>query len=464
MKNNKLDVFLHKWVYDAINDYDTDFFVATGGYGSAKSFSSWQWLYQKLRENPDCKRAFYTEPVYHLIKSVCINTFEAFADSIKLVEGKHFDINRSAPQTINLYNGKVKQEILLRSCQNPDVLVGFNSGYGVMDEAALCKEEAFFRLVARNRFQFKNKPQMMLPTTPEGINWFAENFDSDVLPHWKQLDKRVAKLIENIDGDVVITKRIRIETADNQKFLPAGYIANIKKTYGHNLNYLKSYLYGIFAPFSEGLAVENYNPKIHDLREHEKANPDDILFLTWDWNAKPLSWLAVSGKTKQGETEYKVHEESELGYSQIEDACIEFSIKCPVKEYQYTEIQIDGDPSGFNDSHKTRYNDFERVKKQLELLGFKNVHIQATASKMAEIDTLDALNKVFFENRCFVNFDLKDLKRSFSMTQLKENQRKIDKPAGENWSHKVDALKYLICRLESEGINRNKNKLRGFKI
>lgn len=461
----ELECFLHEWVDHAIDDKNSDFFIPTGGYGSAKSFGSWQWLYNGLAEYPDCKKAFYTEPVYHLINSVAIPTFESFAESIGLEPDRDYRIRRSAPQSIFLFNGDVEQEILLRSCQHPPSLVGFTTGRGVMDEAALCKEEAFLRLVARNRLQFRMKPQIMFPTTPEGINWFAEKFDSDSLPNWKPLTKRMAVLIESIEGELVQSKRIRIETRDNRKFLPSSFIPTLIQTYQHNPNYIKSYLYGYFAPFSTGLAVENYNPKLHDLQEHKKHDPEDILFLTWDWNAKPLSWIAVSAKENQfKQAEYTCHEESNLGYSQIEDSCVEFSVKFPLDTYQNTEIYIDGDPSGFNDSHKSPFDDFHRVKERLLDLGYKKVHIQATAKKMSQIDTLDCLNKVFYEDRCYLNFDLSDLKRSFAMTQMVENQRKIDKPSGENWTHKLDALKYLICRLELNGINKAKEQLRGFNL
>lgn len=458
------DVFLSRWVCHALDDYKSSLIAVTGGLGSSKSFGSWQWLYDRLVEFPDCKRAFYTEPAYHLIKSVAITTFEKFAESIGLKEGKHYKINRSAPQVIELFSKGNTQEILLRTCQNPEMIIGFNTGFGVMDEAASCKSDALSRLIARNRMQFNSIPQILCPTTPEGINWFAERFDSDTLADWKSIDDKVDVFLQLIDDQELITKRIKVHTEDNARFLPAGYIANLKQTYGHNQNYLKSYLYGIFAPFSEGLAVENYNPRIHDLVEEKLPNPNETIFLTWDWNAKPLSWIAVDAEYNEyKEMEYTCLAESELNYSQIEDCCIEFSVKFNPIRFQDTEIQIDGDPSGFNDSHKSRFNDFERVKDQLIKLGFKNVRIQATNRKMREIDTLDALNKVFFENRLFLN-KLKELKRSLMMTQLKKNERKIDKPASEDWTHKVDALKYLICRLELEGIKRGKDQLQGFRM
>lgn len=460
---NEREVFINRWVRHALQDYRSDLIAVTGGFGSAKSYGSWQWLYDRLVQFPDCKTAFYTEPVYHLLKSVTIPTFYKFAESIGLKENKHFRINKSPPQIIEIFNKKNRQEVLLRTCQNPEMLIGFNTGLGVMDEAASCKDEALSKLISRNRMVFAGKPQMLLPTTPEGINWFAERFDSDTLPNWARVTSRVAELRSVIDGIELFSKRIRVETADNAKYLPSGYIAALKQTYGFNPNFIKSYLFGYFAPFSQGLAVENYNPKIHDLRQREIAAPNQVIFLTLDWNANPISWLAITARINEfKQVEYTVNEESQLGYGQIDDAMIEFESKFPVGLYRDAEIQIDGDPSGFNDSHKTPYNDFKKTKMVLDNLGYRNVHIQATDKKMRQIDTLDSVNTVFYEDRLYLNPDIRELKRSLAMTQLVKNQRKIDKPAGEDWTHKLDALKYLICRLELEGINRMKQKLRGW--
>jgi hypothetical protein len=463
IKSDELKIKIPKWALNVLQDEVSSEIAVTGGYGSSKTFNGWIILLLKMLKYPKCKTGVFTEPVHHLIQSVAIKTFEEVVTLyFNWQEGIDYKINRSSPAVITIK--RTGQQILLLSTENPARLVGFKAGFILMDEAGSCKKEARERLIARLRDANVKKCQLILPSTPEGINYYAEIYDSDTLPGWENLTDTDHIHKKETTNGLYQKRRIRIKTADN-RHLPPNYVEQIQETYGHNPNYIKSYLYGIFAPFGEGLAVANYNPKIHELIDKKEFNPNDTLYLTWDWNANPMSWICLSCNLNYDKRkEYIIYDESELGYSQIPDACLEFKVKFPVEIYGKTDIFIDGDPAGFNESHKTKINDFKAVEKALLDLGYSNVYIQATSSKMREVDTLDALNKCFYENRIFLNPNLKQLKRSLMMTKLKANERKIDKPAKEDWTHKIDALKYLLFRLENDRIGNFKNRLKGFNI
>lgn len=455
------------WLAEAIKDNKSSQMCVTGGYGSQKSYSGWQWLLERVRQNPDCPTFFNTQPVHHLIRSASIKTFEAIADTYRLKEGKDYSINRSSPAFIKLHNKK-EQEILLLSVDNPDVLVAFSSGFGLADEIALCKEEAYRKLPARNRYNLGNGKinQILYTTTPEGLGWFSDIWNSDVLDGWDRSRSRdhIKTYIEAYTKQTMQIRRFRALTKENP-FNPPEYIANLYDTYAHNPNMVKSYLDGYFAPFATGLAVPNYNPALHDLRDEVKADPKNTLLMSWDWNSNPVSWVALTtAKNEFRKTEYILHEESSLGYSLIDDACLEFAVKFPVVDYGGTEILIYGDPAGFNKSWKTPLNDFAKVKSVLNKLGYKNVHIKAVHRPIPETETLDAINRAFYDNCVFINNHCIEIKKSLMQTKLKDNERKIDKPSGEKHTHKLDALKYVIYQVQQKENRTTQGEVKGFTI
>jgi hypothetical protein len=115
-----------------------------------------------------------------------------------------------------------KFEILFRSGDQPERIVGANLGFALIDEPALQSEEVFKRVLARVRDPKARRRQLALAGTPEGLNWFFE------------LSK---------DPNVHV---IRAKTKDNF-FLPPEYLSGLLDRY--TPEEIRAYTEGEFVSF-----------------------------------------------------------------------------------------------------------------------------------------------------------------------------------------------------------------------
>lgn len=441
------------WWGDAIMRDNTSSRIGVhAGYGASKSTTSWQIMLQRMMACPNVKYFCWTEPVYKLIKTIAVPKFKFIADDCYgLKEGRDYKISLGDTFYIDLL--PTKQRIFLFSCEKPENIVGFDTNFIVQDEAGLCKKEARQRMGSRlrdNRGFYK--PQLLQVGTPEGITDFAEVYDES---KYEWVENQTFKgrdytrqEYESRTGISIQYRTMRVTTFDNP-YMDAEYIAGIFSDYGFNENYIRSYVYGFFTPFAEGLACPSYNPKLHDLPERKEADPYRDLHLMFDFNANPISWITAQMHPmeiayQEFEDRYVIHDESELNYGMIPDSMIEFCVKYPVDRYQHTKIIVDGDRSGYQTSHLSRFNSYETIKDELTKLGYKNVHINASRKVIMESDSIEAINKFFYENKGYLNPALKQLKQSLQSVTLKPNERKLLKTSKDTITHKFDAIKYWV--------------------
>lgn len=427
------------WVGDAMNDTETSVFAVTAGLGSGKTHGDAQWHHYLTTINNECRFSGFLEPTYQKINDAAIPTFQKVLQSFGMVEHSDYKIvKRPFPKLIYKKHPS-KHEIHFLSAENPEKLVAVEYSHGTADEAGIIPWTAVRNFRSRLRDPKAKRRQLLLSGAPQGVNDFAEQFDSATLPGWEFLSKR-----EHVNLSRKY-KRYILWTDDNARYLPPDYLDLIQDTYGHNANLIRSYRYGEFCPLTEGAAYANYIPQKHDYK-NVAADPFRDLVLTLDFNANPMAWVAVQRQPFVNYTarffKWVVIDECNQGASNLDDAVIEFAAKFPREVYKETQILLYGDRSGHAASHKISGSDYEYIQRLLKDLGYKNVRVQATKTVAPEGASVDAVNQLFMRDLIYICNRCTKLKKSLLATTWKPGVRKLDKPSGETWTHHGDSLKY----------------------
>ena len=120
-------------------------------------------LYWGLNNGP-CK-ILWVSPVYSQTSKVQKELMQAIGES-GIVKNCNYSDN-----SITLRNGT---EYLFRSAERYDNMRGLTCDYGIIDEAAFCKDEAWTEAI-RPIFLVKGKKVLFI-STPKGKNWFYNLF------------------------------------------------------------------------------------------------------------------------------------------------------------------------------------------------------------------------------------------------------------------------------------------------
>lgn len=439
----------HWWVVRAIADMQSNVMAVTAGLGSGKTHGECQWLFDRIALNEGARYFGHMMPVYELIHNTAIPTWQEVLQSYDYDEGKDYEIAKS-PFPKLIFKGS-KQEVHFLSGNRPDKIKAVQYGDAVMDEPGVTSVESFRRLRERIRNVKSKTNQLLLGGTPEGINWFADEFDSDTLENWHAVGPRddITERYVKETGETTRYRRFRLTSFDNAKYLPKGYIADIFDVHRHNPNYIQAYVYGLFVALVTGNCYKNYKPQIHDCDDMEPS-PHKELDLSWDFNANPLAWVSFQSYAREeyGErrnVDIAIHE-ANLGGTTIEESCLEFAAKHPLERFANTQILLYGDSSGhaqtLRHSSGQQRSDYDAVRYYLTQLGYKRVEVRALKYNPIESQSVDALDRAFAENKHYVCKRCAKYRRSLAATRFKDNSRKIDKPQNDDWTHWSDAAKY----------------------
>lgn len=156
-------------------------------------------------------------------------------------------------------------DVLLRSGDNPDRLVGITAGWALIDEPGLQSEEVAAQVLTRVSDHRAKHPQLCLTGTPEGVsNWLYRWCVTDATP---------------------TTRVIRAKTTDNPK-LPAGYVEGLRARY--SAEEVEGYINGEFVVL-EGGVYRDFRRAKHDRR---CANPlEGKIVVGADFNVERMSWV-----------------------------------------------------------------------------------------------------------------------------------------------------------------------------
>lgn len=434
------------WVDEAIEDLETDLFGVTAGLGSGKTHGEIQWHFDRCILNREAPFSGFIMPSYQRVKDTALPKWQDYLRSMGYSEGWHYKVNNSAPQTLTLTESG--HTINFYSAERPESLVGVELSHTSCDETGSCDADIVTRARERTRHPKAQVHQLMFAGAPQGMNHFAELFDSDRNDGWDRTVERDHRLVRKVleTGEIVRQRRFRVATHDNP-FLRTGYLTQLYDSYRHNPALISAYIYGMFMPFAEGLVANNYIPTKHKIKDIDPSPHRDI-YLTFDFNANSrLAWIGLQKVTfeePEGRLRrYVAIKEASANVAYLDDACLDFALQFPRDRFANTPIYIYGDSSGHSGSHKRPGSDYDNVKDYLRRLGFQNVNIRAAKYNPIESESAETLNKAFMNDVLLICESLKRTDRSLMATTWKPGTRNIFKPKDDNWTDYFDALKYF---------------------
>jgi phage terminase large subunit len=368
-------------------------YVNTGlvaGYGSGKSIAGAVKIIKKKLENPGIDVAYYL-PTFPLIKKIA---FKNIGDYLKNFNCP-YELNKTDKEFITPYGN-----IIMRSMDNPQYIVGYEVGYSLIDEIDILPlekaNEAYDKILGRNRSILNSNIDIV--STPEGFN-FMYKFFKDKNPN------------KNL---------IRAKTTDNP-FISKNYIDNLKERYSEKQ--LSAYLNGNFVNLTSGTVYYEFN---RDVNFTDKV-ADGKLFIGMDFNITNMSAIV---HIKEDNKLYAVDE-----FTGIYDT---FEMIQAIKErYPKNYIIIYPDASGGN-RKTTGLSD-------IKLLQNNGFIIKNDKKNPFVKDRINEMNKVFREIRYFVNLE-KCPEYAEALEQLTYKNGFPDKSSGLD--HVTDAGGYFIYRNE----------------
>lgn len=229
-----------------------------GGYGSGKTFVGILKIVTEKLRLPGTNMAYYM-PTYPLIRDVAFPRISEVFDEL----GIKYRLNKSDKEFVTDYGS-----IIMRSMDNPSLIVGYEVAYSIIDEADVLPkpkmEQAYTKITARNRQKINEQNKLDFVSTPEGFSFLYDFF--------------VKKSSEN-------KNLIHGSTYENRHNLPDDYIDSLIETYTENQ--LEAYLNGQFINLSSGNVYYVFDREIHhssrEIKEH------DVLHIGMDFNITNMS-------------------------------------------------------------------------------------------------------------------------------------------------------------------------------
>lgn len=224
------------------------------GFGGGKSHAGVYKTIVKKLAYPKIDVAYYL-PTYPLIKDIA---FVKFSEALTEI-GLEFQLNKTDKEFITRYG-----RIIMRSMDNPDLIVGYEVGYSLIDEADILPkakmQDVFNKIIARNRKPLPNNDlnQTDMVSTPEGFKFLYDFFVTN-----GNDNKRV----------------IKASTYDNP-FVSDDYINSLLDSY--NAQQIQAYLNGEFVNLTSGSVYGDYDKdKNYSNREIKEG---DTLHVGMDFN------------------------------------------------------------------------------------------------------------------------------------------------------------------------------------
>ncbi len=363
-----------------------------GGYGSGKSFGGTLKIVLKKLAYPNIDVAYYL-PTYGLIKDIA---FPNISDLLNL-QKIPFNLNKSDKEFITPYG-----KIIMRSMDCPELIVGFEVGYSIIDEADVISvskmNESFKNIVARNRKKLPNGDKNCLDfvSTPEGFG-FLYNF-----------------FVKNPSPEKLIIKASSL----SNPFLPKDYIDTLRLSYTEAQ--LNAYINGDFVNLTSA-SVYNFDRLAHDTDAIQL--PNEMLYVGLDFNITNMNAVAHVKRTG------KLYAVGEIAEAYNTQQVSEFLIE----NYPNHKIIINPDASG-NQRSSSGASDFSILKQ----FGFE---VNSPKKNPPVNERVNSVNLALQNGTYFVN-----TKKCPRFTEALENQSYRngvpDKSSG--YDHITEAAGYCI--------------------
>lgn len=389
--NIEAEVFEHQKLFVLSNAKHTGLI---GGYRSGKSHAGVLKAVIKKMAYPGIPVAYYL-PTYGLIKDVAYGKFSASFDHF----GIRYEINRSDKDILTPYG-----PVYLRSMDNPDSIIGYETGYALIDEVDILPTnkmvEIFSKVIARNSVRLPdgdvNCTDMV--GTPEGFK-FAYKF-----------------FVKEANNDRVI---IRARTESNSD-IADGYIDTLKDVY--TPEQLRAYLNGEFVNLTSGTVYNTFDRHQHHTDESEKQG--EVIHIGLDFNIMDMHAVA---HVIRGGICYAVGE--------ITKAYDTHSI-CQSIEERYHGHQVVVYPDAAGGSRNTSGKSDHQIVKEHGFklrVGNKNPFVR---------DRVNAVNSAFMKGKYLVNTNNCPTLTEALENQAYDNNGEPDKKSG--FDHITDAAGYFM--------------------
>ena len=245
--------------------YSADAYPAfVGGFGSGKTAAAIARIMRLKRMCPNQDVAYYL-PTYGLVEDIAYKRFPAMFDRL----GFRYKLNRQAAR----FSTDIG-DIIFRTMDNPDRIVGFEVAHSILDELdTLPIEKArnvWNKVIARNRQKattVSGRPvanTVAVATTPEGFRFVYERWVKHQAPGYSLY---------------------RAKTMDNAAHLPDGYIDNLRNSYPSAL--LSAYLDGEFVNLTAGSVYPEFDRTLN--ATNETIIPNEVLHIGCDFNVTKMS-------------------------------------------------------------------------------------------------------------------------------------------------------------------------------
>lgn len=255
-----------------------------GGYRSGKTWAGVRWLITRAFMNPPSVVGLACEPTYDLLRDVLVVSLEEACEQL----GIAFAYNQMAKR-VTLGTGRESRNIMLRSTEEPERIVGFTAGYALDDEGALHSHDGYIKISARISDPKATLMQLLVTTTPEGTRtWVADK------------ERKGARVV-------------RAATWQNKALSPE-YIRKMKEdVFGGDPAGMRQYMEGIATDSSGNiysqLGLNNIQPFVHrspvrvcvgwDFNTHNMVTP----IFAWDSRSQTLHCIGeVVSKSVSGVT------------------------------------------------------------------------------------------------------------------------------------------------------------------
>lgn len=230
-----------------------------GGYGCGKTFIGTLKTVRKKMEMPNIDVAYYL-PTYELIKDIAFPNFTEILESLNIPFRLH--------ETDKVFNTSMGR-IILRSMDKPLSIIGYETGYALIDEADVVDankmKKVYKNVIARNRARLPNNGinSTDFVSTPEGFGFLYNFFEIE-----KSKNKKL----------------IRGSTFDNPHNSDS-YIDTLLESYTENQ--LLAYLNGHFVNLNSATVFYQFDRNLHS--NNREISVKDHLHIGMDFNVGNMS-------------------------------------------------------------------------------------------------------------------------------------------------------------------------------
>lgn len=375
-----------------------------GGFGSGKTNALINQAMIDASASKEALIALY-EPTYDLIRLILAPRLLEELDKW----GIEYEYNKTEQhiRTKSVQFG----DFILRSLDNPERIVGYESYRAHIDEIDTLNEDqatkAWDKIIARNRQTLSNVPidkqsnRVCAYSTPEGFRF--------VYNRWEK----------NGNEDYQMVKA----SSRSNPFLPKGYIESLEKTYSPEA--ISAYIEGEFVNLNSGTVYNCYNRKTHSCLID--VEPYEPIYIGMDFNV-----------TKMAATCFIKDEDAFCSISEFVNLYDTPAMILAIKaRYPNNRIIVYPDATG------TSRDPADASKSSIALLLQAGFEVRAHRKNPDVKDRIQAVNTAFRLGKLYINHYTCPVTAECLEQQSYDDKGKPDKTAGKD--HQNDALGYLIA-------------------